>query len=175
MGYLRALKQNSLRFVSRFIKWYKFYEYQVPYIEGDGGSLFTENGVRLCNTLINTESGSVFIGEDTIFGYNVMVLTGRHLFNNGERLYVQIKRKNPGKRIGAGVEVPRTGFDIKIGSGCWIGSGAIILGGVTIGNNVIVCGAAVVSKDVPDYAIVAGIPAKIIGDTRNMKVNEELT
>jgi len=68
---------------------------------------------------------------------------------------------------GAGQEVPRAGFDIHIGSGCWIASGAIILGGVRIGNNVIVAANAVVSKDIPDFAVAAGVPARVIGDTRD--------
>jgi len=47
-----------------------------------------------------------------------------------------------------------------------IGSNATILAGVTIGEGCLVGAGAVVSKDVPDYAIVAGVPAKIIGDVR---------
>ncbi len=47
-----------------------------------------------------------------------------------------------------------------------IGSNATILAGVTIGENAIVGAGAVVNGDVPDYAIVAGVPAKIIGDVR---------
>ena len=44
----------------------------------------------------------------------------------------------------------------------WIGAGAIILPGVTIGENAIVAAGAVVTKDVPDNTIVAGVPAKIL-------------
>lgn len=48
-----------------------------------------------------------------------------------------------------------------------IGSNATILAGITIGENAIVGAGAVITKDVPDYAIVAGVPAKIIGDVRD--------
>lgn len=48
-----------------------------------------------------------------------------------------------------------------------IGSNVTILAGITIGENAIVGAGAVVTKDVPDNAIVAGVPAKIIGDVRN--------
>lgn len=49
-----------------------------------------------------------------------------------------------------------------IGNDVWIGTNAIILDGVNVGNGVIIAAGAVVVKDVPDYAIVGGVPAKII-------------
>ena len=49
-----------------------------------------------------------------------------------------------------------------IGHDVWIGARAILLGGVRIGNGAVVGAGAVVTKDVPDYAIVGGVPAKII-------------
>ncbi|MGB7339479.1 MAG: acyltransferase [Phototrophicaceae bacterium] len=53
-----------------------------------------------------------------------------------------------------------------------IGSNATILPGVTIGENAIVGAGAVVTHDVPDYAIVAGVPAKIIGDVHDKETTE---
>lgn len=47
-----------------------------------------------------------------------------------------------------------------------IGSNATIIAGVTIGENALVGAGAVVTKDVPDFAIVAGVPARVVGDTR---------
>ena len=47
-----------------------------------------------------------------------------------------------------------------------IGSNATILAGVTIGSSALVGAGAVVTRDVPDYTIVAGVPARIIGDVR---------
>jgi UDP-2-acetamido-3-amino-2,3-dideoxy-glucuronate N-acetyltransferase len=47
-----------------------------------------------------------------------------------------------------------------------VGSGAVILCGVTLGESCIVGAGAVVTRDVPDFAIVAGVPARVIGDVR---------
>lgn len=52
--------------------------------------------------------------------------------------------------------------DVVIGSDVWLGSGATILSGVTIGHGAVVAARAVVTRDVPPYAIVAGNPARIV-------------
>jgi hypothetical protein len=57
---------------------------------------------------------------------------------------------------------PPSRGDIVIGSDAWVTYGTYVLGGVTIGDGAVVATGAVVSKDVPPYAIVAGNPAKVI-------------
>lgn len=52
---------------------------------------------------------------------------------------------------------------IKIGSGTWIATQAVVLPGITIGKNCIVSANSLVNKDVPDNAVVAGSPARIVG------------
>jgi acetyltransferase-like isoleucine patch superfamily enzyme len=51
---------------------------------------------------------------------------------------------------------------IVVGHDVWIGANALILSGVTIGNGAVVAAGAVVSKDIPPYAVVGGVPAKVI-------------
>ena len=54
------------------------------------------------------------------------------------------------------------GEPITIGDNVWFGGNCIVLSGVTIGNNVVVGAGSVVTKDIPDNAVVAGNPARII-------------
>ena len=51
---------------------------------------------------------------------------------------------------------------VSIGDGSWLGAGAIILPGASIGRNVVVAAGSVVRGDVPDKCVVAGVPAKIV-------------
>ena len=49
-----------------------------------------------------------------------------------------------------------------IGNDVWIGSHSLLLGGIRIGDGAVIAAGAVVTHDVPDYAVVGGVPAKII-------------
>jgi UDP-2-acetamido-3-amino-2,3-dideoxy-glucuronate N-acetyltransferase len=60
-------------------------------------------------------------------------------------------------------------IETRIRSRASIGSNSTILGGITIGVNALIGAGAVVTRDVPDYAIVAGVPAKVVGDVRHRK------
>lgn len=53
-------------------------------------------------------------------------------------------------------------YPVIIGNDCWIGEGVFLVGGIKVGDGAVVLAHAVVSKDVPPYAIVGGVPAKII-------------
>jgi acetyltransferase-like isoleucine patch superfamily enzyme len=56
---------------------------------------------------------------------------------------------------------------IRIRSNASIGSNATIISGITIGQGALVGAGAVVTRDVPDHAIVVGVPARVVGDTRH--------
>ncbi len=92
--------------------------------------------------------GSVAIGNDVMMGLNVTIWTQNHNFSNTDI---------PMNQQGFKPEQPVTIHD-----DVWIGSHVIILAGVTIGRGAILAAGAIVTKNVPEYAIVGGNPAKII-------------
>lgn len=91
--------------------------------------------------------GPLKIGNDVMMGPDVMIFTQNH-----ETIRLDIPM-----RLQTAPKLP-----VSIGNDVWIGARAIILPGKTIGNGVIIGAGAVVTKDVPDYAIIGGNPAKII-------------
>lgn len=63
---------------------------------------------------------------------------------------------------------------VSVGNDVWIGERAMVMGGVIIGNGAVVAAGAVVTKDVPPYAVVGGVPAKVIKYRFSPEVIEEL-
>ncbi len=97
--------------------------------------------------------GKIIIGDQTRIANNVTI----YAFNHGMHPDMPIYQQNANSK------------GVVIGKDVWIGAQAGIVDGVTIGNGAVIGMGAIVTKDIPDYAIVAGNPAKIIGDRRDKK------
>lgn len=97
--------------------------------------------------LHNTVIGPVTIGSHVNLAQGVTVTALNHNYDNPEKYIDQ-----------QGI----TTQPIVIGDDVWIGAGAVILPGVSVGSHSVVAAGAVVTKDVPQRCVVAGVPAKII-------------
>lgn len=118
-------------------------------IAHEGNTLVLEDGVFISQHC--TISGSVRIGRNTLIGGFVTIIDGNHVISDSDR---------PVREQG-GVQRP-----IDIGEDVWIGTNSVILQGVHIGDHAVVAANATVTKDVPDWAVVAGTPARVIRDRR---------
>ena len=138
----------------------------------DGATIGAGTGVWHC---VHVQSGAV-VGERCVLGQNVMVASGATLGNN-------VKVQN-NVAVYAGVTVeddvflgpscvltnvtnPRSGVSRKamfektlIKRGATVGANATIVCGVTVGRHAMIAAGAVVTKDVPDYAMIVGVPGK---------------
>jgi maltose O-acetyltransferase len=124
-----------------------------------GESFFIEPNFR-CDYGYNIHIGENFFANfDCVFldvckiqiGDNCMLGPGVHIYTATHPIHPE--RRNSGLEYGMPVE---------IGNNVWIGGGAIINPGVSIGNNVVIASFSVVTRDVPDNVVVGGNPARII-------------
>ena len=112
-------------------------------IEIGDGCLINHNNVLQAGKV----DGKIKIGNYVHTGANVMIIAFNHAFDTREIPTIQQDYYDA---------------DVTIDDDVWVGGGAIILPGVTIGRGAIIAAGAVVNKDVPPYAIVGGIPAKVL-------------
>ena len=95
---------------------------------------------------IVSSADEVVIGDDVMMGPQVMIYTANH-----------------GMAVGATMrQQPSVTSPVRIGNDVWIGARAILLPGIEIGDGAVVAAGAVVTRDVPPFAIVAGVPARVI-------------
>lgn len=96
----------------------------------------------------------ITIGDNVSISYSVKIITGSHDIQSND-----FKSKFA---------------PVKIGNNVWIGVGAIILPGVIIGDGAVIAAGAVVTKNVPEYRVVGGVPARIIANrTHELSYNCE--
>lgn len=117
---------------------------------------------------------NIVIGEDTIIGEHT-VLDGRGKLKIGNHVDIasEVMIYNSEHDVHDPKFKPETA-EVHIDDYAFIGPRVIILPGIKIGKGAVVAAAAVVTKDVPPYAIVAGVPAKTIGERRTKDLNYKL-
>lgn len=94
-----------------------------------------------------SDNGKISIGNDVLIASNVVIRSSNHIFIN-KTIPINQQGHEPGI--------------INIGNDVWIGSNAVILPNVNIGDGVIIAAGAVVTKDIEQYSIVGGVPARKI-------------
>ena len=114
-----------------------------PFYTDCGRNIHIEKNVFINSGCKFQDQGGVYIGENSLIGHNVILATLNHDVDPYHRADLHPKPIHIGKRV-------------------WIGSGSMILPGITIGDNSIVGAGSIVTKDVPPNVIVAGNPAKFI-------------
>ena len=96
------------------------------------------------HNLIITDGAKVTFGDHVFIAPNCCFTTAEHAIDPEMRK--------------TGVEIAKP---IKVGNNVWIGAGSTILAGVEIGDNTVIGAGSVVTKDIPDYALVMGNPARV--------------
>lgn len=116
---------------------------------GDDVSLGKNNLFMCCS------KAPITIGDHVMFGPNVTMISGDHRIDIPGKYMSEIKGTD---------KLPENDLPIVIKGDNWIGANSTILKGVTIGVGAVIAAGAVVTKDVPPYTIVGGVPAKVISN-----------
>lgn len=123
--------------VSKNVRFYQGFHIRMP------RGIAIENGCSIGPKVLLDGRKGLKIGKNVTIAYEAIIWTLNHDYND--------------------VHFCGKGAPVTISDYVWICSRAIILPGVTIGEGAIVASGAIVTKDVPPYAVVAGVPARIIG------------
>lgn len=121
-----------------------------------GRNIYIGNNVIIgSGTLMMCTGAPITIGDNVMFGPRVTVITGNHRIDYVGKYMFDVKGAD--KR-------PENDQPVVFEGDNWIGANATILKGVTVGEGAVVAAGAVVTKDVPHYTVVGGVPAKYIQD-----------
>lgn len=106
------------------------------------------NSVSIAVNCVLQAHGPISIDDFTLIGPDCVIVTASHdIHERGDKAFYGIQKKA-----------------VRIGRECWLGSGVIVLPGVTIGDYTVVAAGSVVSRDLPPGKICMGIPARPVKD-----------
>jgi acetyltransferase-like isoleucine patch superfamily enzyme len=118
-------------------------------------------------TILSCKDGDIAIGDHGNFGFHCEIFSasrvtvGRHGLFAAQSYLVGGGHEFEREGL-AVIDQPRSSLGIVLGDNVWLGTGAKVLDGVAIGSNVVVGANAVVNADLPDGAIAAGVPARVL-------------
>ncbi len=118
-------------------------------------------------TILSCKDGDIRLGDHTNLGFHCEVFSGSSVTVGRHGLFAaQAYLVGGGHEFegadAAVIDQPRTSRGITLGDNVWLGTGAKVLDGVRIGNDAVVGANAVVSSDLPEGAIAAGVPARVL-------------
>lgn len=142
---------------------------------GDGVATPPKGSIRigcrcmiLPGSLVASYGGRIEIGDDVSINPGCVIYGhGGLRIGNATRIAAQTVLIPANHNFKAGPRIMDQGLDcrgIEIGSDVWIGSGVTILDGVKVGDGAVIGAGAVVTRDVPSGRIVAGVPARDLGE-----------
>lgn len=120
-----------------------------------GPGTMVEDGTRINGRAVIKGQGEVEIGKYCAIGGDLRIRSSNHKIDS---INLQFTLQ---QELGLEMKVSDK-RDVKIGHNVWIGDRVMILPGVVIGNGAVLAAGAVITKDVPAYGIVGGVPAKLI-------------
>lgn len=112
-----------------------------------GRALVVGDDVNFAYGVLVGTPGGVTIGDRAMLGFGCKLISGNHVIP-----------VNRGRIFAAGYERK----PIHIGRDVWLGANCVVLAGVSVGEGAVVAAGSIVTKDVPPFAIVAGVPAKVL-------------
>lgn len=127
-----------------------------PFICDYGRNIYIGNNVSVNMNCTFVDCNKITIGDNVLIASNVQLYTATHPVELAERL-------TPNWNMETEQYFCRTcALPIKIGSGCWLGGGVIVLPGVTIGDGSVIGAGSVVTKDIPENSLAVGNPCRVI-------------
>lgn len=124
------------------------------------------------NTILSCKNGDIVLGDQVNIGFNCEIFSASRVTVGASTLFAAYTYLVGGDHdfaeVGVSVlEQGRSSRGIEVGTDAWLGAGVKVLDGVRIGDHAIIGTGAVVNRDVDDYMIAVGVPARPVRDRRN--------